>query len=98
MILSAEELGQIKQRITDLGFFAYPETFPINTNSILTPQTDYYIKVQNGSTIKEVSWSENSLIEGVIQENLNQLAAYFASLIEQKPEYKALPTANSAYQ
>jgi hypothetical protein len=96
MILSEEELGQIQQKVTEMDLFSFPDNFSINQDAV-TPQTDYYIKVQNGSTVKEVSWNVNSAMESDIQNSLGQLASYLIGMIEQKPEYKALPEPTSGY-
>jgi hypothetical protein len=97
LVLSQEELSQIQQRMVDIDFFNYPENFPKNPHYGQDPQENYYIKVQGNSTVKEVSWNTNSLIDGNIQENLQQLANYITNMIEQKPEYKALPRAIGGY-
>jgi hypothetical protein len=99
MILPQEELKSILQKTIDIGFFNYPASFPPNPNRTVTPQTDYYLKVQNseGSITKEVSWNTNSLLEGNTEENLGQLAVYIMNMVEEKPEFKALPPAHGGY-
>jgi hypothetical protein len=97
MILSQEELRQIQQKITEIDLFSFPDNFSINPSGEVTPQTDYYIKVQNGSQIKEISWNDNSLIESNMQNSLDQFVSYLVGIIEQKPEYKALPAARGGY-
>lgn len=97
MILSQEELRQIQQKITEMDLFSFPDNFPLNSYGGVTPQTDCYIKVQNGTQIKEISWSTNSQMDSNIQNGLEQLVSFLRGIIEQKPEYKALPTPRSAY-
>jgi hypothetical protein len=97
LILSSEELRQIQQKMVDIGFFSYPESFPPNPGYRRYPREDYYIKVQNGSTVKEVSWNTDSLIDSSVQDNLGQLVTYLGNIIVQKPEYKMLPPAKGAY-
>jgi hypothetical protein len=97
LILTQEELTQIKQKVDEIGFFSYPDSFPENPNSIISPQFDFYLKIQNSSVSKEVSWNTNSLIDGNIGDNLYQLTRYIVSLIEQKPEFKALPPPFGGY-
>ena len=58
---------------------------------------DYYIKVQNGSQIKEISWNSSSLMENDIKNSLDQLVSYIIDLIEQKPEYQTLRTPVDGY-
>jgi hypothetical protein len=97
LTLSDAELEQIHQKMVQIGFFNYPENFPLRTDFEVTPRTDYYIKVENGSSVKEVSWNSNSMLENNIQNNLSQLVDLIRSVVEQKPEYKALPPARGGY-
>jgi hypothetical protein len=97
MILSQEELSQIRQKITEIDLFSFPDSFPLNPSGFVIPQIDYYIKVQNGTQIKEITWSNNSLMDSSIQNSLDQLVSFLRNMIEQKPEYKALPPARGGY-
>ncbi len=99
LILSQEELNQIEKKLFEIGFFNYPNTFPSSGNVV--PRADYYLKVQNGTTIKEVIWYSDSFIDKTNEStraNLNQLSDLIWSMIEAKLEYKLLPPANGAYQ
>jgi hypothetical protein len=42
-----------------------PQTFPLSEN-LKTPSSSYYLKVQNDTTMKEVSWNDNSVIDSAI--------------------------------
>ena len=97
LTLSDAELEQIRQKMVEIGFFDYPENFPLRTDFEVTPRTDYYIRVENGSSVKEVSWNSNSMLENNVQDNLLQLVDLIRSVVEQKPEYKALPPARGGY-
>ena len=97
LVLTSQEKMQILQKIDEMAFFGFPESFPINPHAWITPQMDYYIKVQNGSQIKEITWNSNSMIESDVKDGLDQVAACIVGLIEQKSEYKALPTPNGGY-
>jgi hypothetical protein len=94
LILSQDELSQIQKRLSDIGFFDYPETFP--SQGAVTPRSDYYIKVQNGSTVKEVTWYSDSMLD-TRTEDLQQLSSFLTKMIMEKLEYKLLPPANGAY-
>ncbi len=94
LTLSQEELTQIQQKLSDMGFWGYPETFP--SQGIVTPRADYYIKVANGSAVKEVSWYEDSE-ENTKTENLRQFRHLLTNMIMEKIEYKLLPPANGGY-
>lgn len=98
MILSQEELRQIQQKIGEIDLFSFPDNFPLNPSMHVTPQTDYYLEVQDNSTVKEVSWNTNSLIESTIQNSLEQLVSFLKGMIEQKPEYKVLPPPRGGYE
>jgi hypothetical protein len=97
LYLSDEEMGQIEQEMVAIGFFNYPETFPLSTTGFVTPSSDYYIKVQNGSTVKEVSWNSNSQFNGDVEDGLSQLVHRITDIVSQRPEYKALPPPNGGY-
>jgi hypothetical protein len=97
LYLSDEEIEQIRQKMFEIGFFSYPESFPLSTGGGVTPSSDYYIKVQNGSAIKEVSWNSNSHLDGNVEDNLRQLVRCITDVVEQRPEYKALPPPNGGY-
>ena len=97
LTLTIEEKWPTLQRIEEMDFFNLPSSFPVNPHMWVTPQVDYYIKVQNGSQTKEVSWNDNSLVESSIENSLDQLVIHIRGVIEQKLEYKALPTPNGGY-
>ena len=97
LILSEEELEQIHQKMIEIDFFNYPEDFPPHPGHVITPCTNYFIKVEHGSIVKEINWNTNSMLESNIQDNLWQLAGCIIDIVEQKPEYKVLPPANGGY-
>jgi hypothetical protein len=97
LILSEEELEQIHQKMIEIDFFNYPEDFPPRLGFLVTPCTNYFIKVEHGSIVKEINWNENSMLESNIQGNLWQLVGCIMDIVEQKPEYKALPPARGGY-
>lgn len=97
LYLSDDEMNQIKQKIVEIDFFNLPETLPLRSDGgFVTPQDDFYIKVQNGSAVKEVSWSSNSEVNS-IEQNLTQLANLLTGIVEQRPEYRDLPPPNGGY-
>ena len=97
LILSEEELEQIHQKMIEIDFFNYPEDFPPHPGRAINPCTNYFIKVEHGSIVKEINWNTNSMLESNIQDNLWQLVGCIIDIVEQKPEYKALPPANGGY-
>ena len=96
LTLSKQELSQIYGKMIEIDFFNLPETFP-QSNITKTPFDSYYIKVQNGTRTKEVSWNTNMSLDVNIDENLHELTELIGSIIEQKLEYKILPPARGGY-
>ncbi len=96
MILSEAELKEIQLKLIEFDFFSCPDTFPLSEHQML-PSRSYSLKVQNGTTLKEVSWSDNSIIDSSTAAKLDQIAAFLTNLIYQKPEYTRLPPANGMY-
>jgi hypothetical protein len=97
LTLSKQELAEIYQKMIEIDFFNLPESFPDRPDYFVTPRTDYYLKVQNGSLTKEVSWNTNSQLDADIDKNLHELVDLIGSIIEQKLEYKILPRPRGAY-
>ena len=95
LYLSKQDLLQIQVKLTEIGFFEYPDTFP--SQGIVTPRGDGYLKVANGSIVKEVSWYSDSDYEDSRVKSLHDTAVFLMDLIESKPAYKAFPPANGAY-
>ena len=83
LILSQEELSQIQKRLSDIGFFEYPETFP--SQRVVTPRSDYYLRIQNGSSVKEVTWYSDSML-GARTEDLQHLCSFLTNMIMEKLE------------
>ncbi len=96
LIMSQEELSQIQRNLIEMGFFNYPETFPFE-DVWTAPPTNYYLMVQNGSTVKELTWSTNSKLDSTTEDKLNQFADLVINIIIEKPEYKMLPPPNGGY-
>jgi len=98
LTLSEGELKQIEQKLVDINFFDLPESFPPHTNRFVTPEDDYYLSVQKGTTVKTVSWNTNSMMDSITEQKLQELTALIQSMIESNPEYRMLPPANGAYE
>jgi len=97
LTLLVEEKWQIMNKMYSIDFFNLPNSFPINPHMWKTPQTDYFLKVQNGTKTNEVYWNDNSILEDSVEKNLNQLVIYLIEIIENKAVYKALPTPTAGY-
>lgn len=92
LTLSVEEKWQILQTIAETDFFGLPSNFTVNPTFFVEPQVDYYIKVQNGTQTKELSWNDRSIMEDNEKSSLDQLVSSIQGVIAQNPECKALPT------
>ncbi len=95
--LTEQEFAQIQQQMANMSFFTYPESFPADSSRHISPQVDYFIRVQNSSQVKEISWNSNSELETTISNDLSHLVSLIVGIVEQKPEYLALPMANGGY-
>jgi len=78
-----------------MGFFDYPEVF--QSKGSVTPKDDYFIRIQFGSTIKEVSWYSDSDLDSKTKADLDQLYQLLYNMIVQKLEYKLLQPASGGY-
>lgn len=95
LILSQQELTQIKTKLIDMDFFDYPEVF--QSKGSITPRTDYFLKIQFGSEIKEVSWHSDSDLDSKTNADLYQLYHLLYDMIVQKLEYRLLPATSGGY-
>jgi hypothetical protein len=102
--LSKKELNEIQEKIIDIGFFDYPDTFriiipPNGSGCYEEPYSSYYFKVKCDSVIKELWW-EAEIVEPKDKkvENLMELIELIVNIIVSKEEYKKLPTPRALYQ
>jgi hypothetical protein len=96
LYLSDAELKQIRQQVTDMNLFSYPESFPPNTGGV-APQSDYYLKIQDGKKTKEISWNINSQIDADMQNSLQSLVRNVTDMVYGKWQYKILPPPIGGY-
>jgi hypothetical protein len=97
LVLSEAELKQIQKKLNEVDFFSLPESYPLR-EPLTAPDYSYYLMVQNGNTIKEVSWGEaNSVMDSSTEAKLSEIAGLLTDLIAQKPEYQRLPPQNGMY-
>lgn len=92
--LSGSDLNDINQKIVDLGLL---DKTPVLNSPIIrmaTPCSSYYLKVQTGTVLKELSWDE---CKGDVRDEFRQFINYMMGIIQSKSEYKQLPEAKGAY-
>jgi hypothetical protein len=91
--LTDNEIAGIYKKMNDLKVFGINEA-STEKNVAVTPCPGYYLKVQIGSLIKELSWDG---CHGKINDKLQQFADYIIRIIEAKEEYKNLPAPKGGY-
>lgn len=101
--LSKEELDTIYQKMIEIDFFSYPDTFAIyvapgETRGIQSTYSSYYFKVEYDSKIKELWW-EDEIVEPIDDkaEKLRELITLIRGLIYSKEAYKKLPRPRGGY-
>ena len=93
--LITTRINSDKDKTLRNGFFDYPEVF--QSKGSVTPKDDYFIRIQFGSTIKEVSWYSDSDLDSKTKADLDQLYQLLYNMIVQKLEYKLLQPASGGY-
>ncbi len=100
MDLTQDELDAIYQKMVDIDFFSYPESFHPTFEGSVIGSTDpflaYYLEYQNETGSKVVYWDTQFVApEDTQYKNLRELAHLIIEIIQAKPEYKELsePTA-----
>lgn len=100
--LSEEEMNRIYQKMVEIDFFSYPETFRVTVpagelTSMVTPFSSYYFTVENNSQIKKLSWADDVTNPDEKASKLRELIKLIKSIIESREEYKRLPEPKSGY-
>lgn len=104
--LPNEELDSIYQKMIEIDFFNYPDTFSIylpgKGYGIHTPYYSYYFKVECDSIIKELWWEDkieyyDKKLKDEKAKKLKELIKYIINIIESKEEYKKLPKPRGGY-
>jgi len=100
--LTEEELNKINEKMVEINFFGYPDTFsiPVDTTEVVgyvTPYSTYYFKVKHLSGIKELLWVDNIFKEDEKAEKLREFIEFIRGIIESKDEYKKLPPVRGGY-
>ncbi len=100
MDLTQDELDAIYQKMFEIDFFSYPESFHPTFEGSVIGSTDpflaYYLEYQNETGSKVVYWDTQFVApEDTQYKNLRELAHLIIEIIQAKPEYKELsePTA-----
>jgi hypothetical protein len=98
--LSDGELERISDKMSEIGFFGYPDHFAVATGDtarVITPHSIYDFQVSYKSTTKHLHWSDSVLSDDTAAVKLRELIQLIRSIIESKPEYSQLPPARGGY-
>lgn len=96
LILTSEDLEQIRLKVVETDFFNIPESFPLKS-PLTMPDYSFYLLVSTGTNTTAVSWNNNSQIDSGTEARLNELADFIINIISEKPELKMLPPPSGAY-
>ena len=100
--LSKTEMDSIYQKMLEIDFFSYPDTFTVTTApgdavQVVTPFNTYQFTVEKDSKTKILNWSGEIQNPDDKAAKLRELIFLIKRIIEAKEEYKELPDAGSAY-
>jgi hypothetical protein len=100
-LLSDEELHQIRNKMDEIGFISYPDTFvAVTTDTIsqwIEPHATYDFKVKLNSSVKYLYWNDAIINQNAQAIKLRELTRLIRTIIESKPEYSRLPPARGGY-
>jgi hypothetical protein len=102
MVLTAEEMDSIYQKMVEIDFFNYPDKFSVQvadneTKVEVAPYQTYFFKVEYGGKTKQLMWHDKYLNSDVQGDKLKELINLIKGIIESKAEYKALPQPSGGY-
>jgi hypothetical protein len=87
----------IFQKMAEIDFFSYPETFAIpvregETYKQITPAPSYRLTVRNGERTKTVTW-EDEIVEPTTPEadRLRELIRIILRIVQTHPDIEKLP-------
>ena len=100
--LSEAEMEEIYQKMLDIDFFNYPDTFtvipgPNEATQLVTPVNSYYFTVEKNGQTKTLSWEDSNQNPNTKADKLRELIVMIQRMIEAKEEYKELPDPGHAY-
>lgn len=100
-VLSDSELDLISSKISEMGFFSYPDTFVVTQEDSLiqhlSPSPTYVFHVRSNSTVKDLYWSDSIVSQDSGAVKLRGLITLIEDIIESNQKYSQLPPARGAY-
>jgi hypothetical protein len=100
--LSEAEMEEIYQKMLDIDFFSYPDTFavtpgPNEATQLVTPVNSYNFTVERNAQTKTLNWEDSILNPNIKADKLRELIVMIQRMIIAKEEYKELPDPGHAY-
>jgi hypothetical protein len=99
-ILSDRDIERIKEKMLEIGFYSYPDTFSVpqgDTVVTVTPHSTYIFDVTNNSLVKHLYWSDHIVNQDSAAVKLRELITFIEGIIESNPGYLQLPPARGGY-
>ncbi|HEY9167453.1 MAG TPA: hypothetical protein VIS48_14965 [Candidatus Kryptonia bacterium] len=99
-VLSDSELQLISAKMSEIGFFSYPDTFVVPTEDTVgyvTPNATYIFDVKDNSTVKHLYWSDAIISQDSAAVKLRELIQLIENIVESNPKYSQLPPARGGY-
>jgi len=99
--LSDSELQCISSKMSEIGFFSYPDTFVVpgaDTLAYVTPHSTFIFDVKDNSTTKRLYWSDCIISQDTNAAKLRELVSVIVGIIQSNPKYSQLPPAYGGYQ
>jgi hypothetical protein len=102
MVLSTDDMNSIRQKMTEIDLFSYPDKFSVTlpageTETRAMPYPTYFFKITDEGRTKELLWHEKVTNSEARADRLRELIKLIRNIIESREEYKNLPEAKSGY-
>lgn len=102
LVLAPHDLDLIYQKMVEINFFAYADTFAIPIASGcpgggIAPSMSYAFEVVAGDQTKTLEWNDSITNQNTQADKLRDLIKLIVTIIESKQEYKELPEARGGY-
>ena len=99
--LSEKEIEEIYQKMLDIDFFNYPDTFTVTPGSneatqFKVPVNTYYFTAERNGQTKTLSWEDSIQNPNTKADKLRELIMMIEHMIIAKEEYKELPDQGQA--
>jgi hypothetical protein len=102
LTLTQEELNQIYSKMKEVGLFSLNQTdlkIPSNISVYhgICPLESYYLKVQDGTRIKELSWNRETELNSKLVLPFSNLVESIKEIVHSHPEFRKLPDPVGGY-